>query len=148
MKLHSRQSESVLTEEEEPDIIIIITEEEELSNDNTEGAASPPTSPSASRRPLTTYIKSVSIESDGPEQTPNLLDSKTKTVDYISAGCQDGPLVEEEVDEDDEEGDEFGHMLTPLPACSLFSERMEPQIIGKLTLDAVRIDCSSLFENC
>uniref|UniRef100_A0A3Q2YYP4 Interleukin-12 receptor subunit beta-2-like n=1 Tax=Hippocampus comes TaxID=109280 RepID=A0A3Q2YYP4_HIPCM len=146
MKLHSRQSESVLTEEEEPDIIIIITDEEELSNHNTEGAASTPTSPSASRRPLTTYIKSVSIESDGPEQTRTLLNSKTKTVDYISAGCQDGRLVEEEVDGDDE--DEFGHMLTPLPACCLFNERMEPQIIGKLTLDAVRIDCSSLFENC
>ncbi|XP_077390450.1 interleukin-12 receptor subunit beta-2-like [Festucalex cinctus] len=128
MKLQAQHSDAVPTVEEEL-IINLITDAEELSNHNTGAAVSPPTDPSTPRRPLATYLKSDSHESDSSEQTQASLASNNATANYLSAPRQEAHLAEEEEDVDEE-------------------EPMEPQIIGTLTLDAVRIDCSNLFENC
>uniref|UniRef100_A0A3P9LHS3 Interleukin 12 receptor, beta 2a n=1 Tax=Oryzias latipes TaxID=8090 RepID=A0A3P9LHS3_ORYLA len=74
--------------------------------------------------PLTTYIKSLSHDSD-----------TNTTVDYISS---DGPGNME----DGEEEEAFEDMSF-LPSHSIFLTEML-QFDGKLTLDAVKIDCSDL----
>ncbi|RVE74004.1 hypothetical protein OJAV_G00037020 [Oryzias javanicus] len=73
---------------------------------------------------LTTYIKSLSHDSD-----------TNTTVDYISS---DGP----ENMEEREDEDVFGGMSF-LPSQSIFFTEML-QFDGKLTLDAVKIDCSDM----
>ncbi|XP_061539107.1 interleukin-12 receptor subunit beta-2 isoform X2 [Phycodurus eques] len=144
IKLQPQASEVVPTEEVEP-IISIITDMEEVSNHNTVEAVSSPAGPSTPRWPLTTYIKG---DSNGSEQTQASLDSSATNVDYLSTGCQERRLAMEEEDLDEEgEEEEFAQILTPLPNCSMFTEPVGPQIIGNLTLDAVRIDCSGIFEN-
>lgn len=74
--------------------------------------------------PLTTYIKSLSHDSD-----------TNTTVDYISS---DGPGNME----DGEEEEAFEDMSF-LPSHSIFLTEML-QFDGTLTLDAVKIDCSDL----
>lgn len=73
---------------------------------------------------LTTYIKSLSHDSD-----------TNTTVDYISS---DGP----ESMEEREDEDVFGGMSF-LPSHGIFFTEML-QFDGKLTLDAVKIDCSDM----
>ncbi|XP_077440549.1 interleukin-12 receptor subunit beta-2 [Vanacampus margaritifer] len=146
MMLHAQHRDAVPTVEEEP-INNIITDVEELSNHNTEAAASPPAGPSTPRRPLTTYLKSDSHESDGSEQTQTSLNSNTATANYLSARREEEEAAAAQLAEEEEEFAQMMTMMPLLPACSLFSEPMEAQIIGTLSLDKVQIDCSSLFEN-
>ncbi|XP_061682287.1 interleukin-12 receptor subunit beta-2 isoform X2 [Syngnathoides biaculeatus] len=122
MNLQHRMSEAVPIEEEEEPIISIITDVEELSNH-------------------TTYMKSDSHDS---EENQASLDSSTINANYLSTGCQGRRLASEEEDPDEEGEDE--EMLTP--DRSLFTEPLGTQIVGNLTLDAVRFDCGGLFENC
>ncbi|XP_038151253.1 interleukin-12 receptor subunit beta-2 [Cyprinodon tularosa] len=85
--------------------------------------------------PLTTYIKSLSHDSDSSCQ----ISSDTSTIiDYISSHGQENL---ENYDQDDEEFPEMQFF----PSLSLL---MEPVGCGgKLTLDAVKIDCSDFFQN-
>ncbi|MEQ2192476.1 hypothetical protein XENOCAPTIV_012155 [Xenoophorus captivus] len=86
--------------------------------------------------PLATYIKSLSHDSDSSSHTQTSLDT---TVDYISSH---GQVNLDNYDEEDEE--EFPEMQF-FPSLSIL---MEPLGFGgKLTLDAVKIDCSDFFQN-
>ncbi|KAM4740015.1 interleukin-12 receptor subunit beta-2 [Anableps anableps] len=88
--------------------------------------------------PLTTYIKSLSHDSDSSSHTQTSLDTNT-TVDYISSHGQDNL---DNYDQEDEE--EFPDMQF-FPSLSIL---MEPVVFGgKLTLDTVKIDCSDFFQN-
>ncbi|MEQ2175550.1 hypothetical protein GOODEAATRI_018988, partial [Goodea atripinnis] len=86
--------------------------------------------------PLATYIKSLSHDSDSSSHTQTSLDT---TVDYISSH---GQVNLDNYDEEDEE--EFPEMQF-FPSLSIL---MEPVGFGgKLTLDAVKIDCMDFFQN-
>ncbi|XP_035997286.1 interleukin-12 receptor subunit beta-2 [Fundulus heteroclitus] len=86
--------------------------------------------------PITTYIKSFSHDSDSSDQTQ---ESEETNVDYISSHEQENL---QNCDQEDEE--EFPEMHF-FPSLSIF---MEPAGFGgKLTLDAVKIDCSDFFQN-
>lgn len=88
--------------------------------------------------PLTTYIKSLSHDSDTSGHTQTSLDTNM-TVDYISSHGQEN--LNNSIQEDDEEFPEMQFF----PSLSLL---MEPVGLGgKLTLDAVKIDCGDLFQN-
>lgn len=88
---------------------------------------------------LTTYIKSFSHDSDSSDHTQTSLDTNT-TISYISFhGLGNLDSYEQEEEEEEEEP---VHFFPSLSIC------MEPLDLGeKLTLDAVKIDCSDFFRN-
>ncbi|XP_029285739.1 interleukin-12 receptor subunit beta-2 [Cottoperca gobio] len=134
---------SVTAEEDEP----ILVDVEELPKQSIDICAnvssqlprqtslSPETEPAALLYPLTTYIKSFSHDSDNSDQPQTSLDTNT-TGDYLSSH---GP------GDMDEEDQEFVDMLGFFPSHNFFMEH--PEFGGKLTLNAVKIDCSDLFQN-
>lgn len=85
---------------------------------------------------LTTYIKSFSHDSDSSNHTEDSLDTNT-TGGYIS--LQGSGNLDTCHQEEEEEPMHF------FPSLSLFTDPLE--LRGKLTLDAVKIDCSDFFQN-
>ncbi|XP_041861134.1 interleukin-12 receptor subunit beta-2 [Melanotaenia boesemani] len=144
MNLQSPAVDSTLTYNEET----ILVDVEELSNQDT--VTSKPTihsllppltnpSPKKKRYPiLTTYLKSISHDSDeSSDHTQTSLGTNT-TAGYIS------PNTMENEDDEFSDGDDFSP-TSIFPSNSFF---FEPLIsTGKLTLDAVKIDCSEFFES-
>nr|XP_020467896.1 interleukin-12 receptor subunit beta-2-like [Monopterus albus]XP_020467897.1 interleukin-12 receptor subunit beta-2-like [Monopterus albus]XP_020467898.1 interleukin-12 receptor subunit beta-2-like [Monopterus albus] len=88
--------------------------------------------------PLTTYIKSFSHDSDSSDHTQTSLDTNT-TVEYISSHGL------EIMAEEDQEDEEFGEMLGSPHSHNILMEPLD--FGGKLTLDAVKIDCSDFFQS-
>lgn len=157
MNLQLQLSNSSVTAEEEEPILVDV---EELPKQNSDICAptddssqlppqtglSPETEPVTLLYPLTTYIKSFSHDSDSSDHTQTSLDTNT-TVDYISShepGGMDEEDQQEEEEEEDEE-DEFVEMLGFFPSHNSFIEPLD--FGGKLTLSAVKIDCSDFFQN-
>ncbi|CAK6955179.1 interleukin-12 receptor subunit beta-2 [Scomber scombrus] len=148
MNLPLQLSDSSFTEEDEP---ILVDVEElpkqicDISAPTNVSSQLPETQPATLLYPLTTYIKSFSHDSDSSDQTHTSLETNT-TIDYISSHGL-GNMDEEDQEEEEkmEEEEEFVEVLGFLPSHNAF---MEPLMFGgKLTLDAVKIDCSSFFEN-
>uniref|UniRef100_A0A3Q1GX05 Interleukin 12 receptor, beta 2a n=1 Tax=Acanthochromis polyacanthus TaxID=80966 RepID=A0A3Q1GX05_9TELE len=150
MSLMPQQSNSsASTEEEEP----ILVDVEELPKQSSavsmqtnvssplppQTDLNPGTDPATLLYPLTTYIKSFSHDSDSSDQTQTSLDTNS-TVDYISSH---GPGNLGEEDEEEEE-EEFADMNF-FPSHNIFLDSLE--FGGKLTLDAVKIDCSDFFQS-
>lgn len=140
MKLQLQTSISSVTAEEDP----ILVEVEELPQQRCDARApgsssqppsparlSPTSKPDVLLYPGTTYIKSFSHDSSSSKQTS--LDTNT-TVDYISAH-------EPEQEEEEEEEELIGFF----PSHDFVLEPLE--FGGKLTLDAVKINCGELFLN-
>uniref|UniRef100_A0A8C2XIZ9 Interleukin 12 receptor, beta 2a n=1 Tax=Cyclopterus lumpus TaxID=8103 RepID=A0A8C2XIZ9_CYCLU len=134
-------------EEEEP----ILVDVEELpkqsaapadvsssSSSSSSEVPSPETEPAAALYPPTNYIKSFSHDSDGSDHTQTSMDTNA-TVDYISSHV----LGSTEEEEEEEEEEEFAGLLGFFPSHGVFTEPME--FGGKLTLNAVKIDCSDFF---
>ncbi|TKS74770.1 Interleukin-12 receptor subunit beta-2 [Collichthys lucidus] len=145
MNLQLQHSNSTVTEEEEEPILVDVEELPKQSSDPhappDDSSQSPPqTSPSPMSTllypALTTYIKSYSHDSDSSDQTQTSLDT---TIDYISSHGM-GNLDEE--DQEDEE--EFTGMLGFFPSNIVLDSL---SFGGKLTLDAVKIDCNDFFQN-
>lgn len=151
MNLQLQLSNTSITEEEEEPILVDV---EELPKQNSDVSKptnvssqllpqislSPETKPATPLYPLTTYIKSFSHDSDSSDHTQTSLDTNT-TVDYISSHGM-GSMEEEE---DQEEEEQFAEMLGFFPTHNVFTEPLS--FGGKLTLDAVKIDCSGFFQN-
>lgn len=146
MNLQLQQSNSsVTTEEEEP----ILVEVEELPKQSSgvssqlppQTGPSPATEPATLLYPLTTYIKSFSHDSDSSDHTQTSLDTNT-TGDYISSH---GPGNMDEEDQEEEEDEEFAEMLGFFPSHNIVIGPLG--FGGKLTLDAVKIDCNGFFQN-
>ncbi|XP_034440081.1 interleukin-12 receptor subunit beta-2 isoform X1 [Hippoglossus hippoglossus] len=146
MNLQQQRSNSSTTEEEEEPILVDIEELPRQSGDiSTSTNASSQLPPQISLSldvtppyPATTYIKSLSQDSDSSDHT------QSTTVDYISShGLGD---MEEDQEEEDQEEEEEEEMLGFFPSHHLFSGPMG--FGGKLTLDAVKIDfCSDFFQD-
>ncbi|XP_037624766.1 interleukin-12 receptor subunit beta-2 [Sebastes umbrosus] len=157
MNLQLQLSNSSVTAEEEEPILVDVEELPKQSSDicaptddssqlPPQTGLSPETEPVTLLYPLTTYIKSFSHDSDSSDHTQTSLDTNT-TVDYISShepGGMDEDDQEEEQEEEDEE-DEFVEMLGFFPSHNSFIEPLDFR--GKLTLSAVKIDCSDFFQN-
>lgn len=151
LNIELQLSSSMETEEEQEPILVDV-EELPRPRDNTlvikvgssplhrETSLSPDAEPETLLYPLTTYIKTFSHDSDGSEQTHTSMDTNT-TVDYISSHSPEN-LYEE--DEDVEREEEFADIHFS-PSQNIFMESL--QFGGKLTLDAVKIDCSNFFQN-
>lgn len=130
------------SESREEEKLILVEELPKQSSDDPASRtmfsrATPPTSLSCETAPVipATYIKSFSHDSDSSDHTHSSLDT---TVDYISSH-EPGNF-----DEEDEEEKEFTDMPF-IPSHNMFTE---PLVFGgKLTLDAVKIDCSGFFQN-
>lgn len=145
MNLQLQLSISSRTEDEEP----ILVDVEELPKPSSnirktsnvslvppESSPSPLTEPASLISPLTNYIKSFSHDSDSSDHTHTSLDTNT-TVDYISShslGTMDEEDQEEEVEEE---------MLGFLPSHGIVIGPLG--FGGKLTLDAVKIDCNDFL---
>lgn len=147
MNLPLQLSNSSTTEEDEP---ILVDVEElprqvcDISAPTNVSSQPPETQPATLLYPLTTYIKSFSHDSDSSDHTHTSLETNT-TIDYISSHGL-GNMDEEDQEEEErmEEEEEFAEVLGFFPSHNAF---MEPLMFGgKLTLDAVKIDCSN-FEN-
>lgn len=146
MNLQLQPSNSSATEEEEEPILVNVEELPKQSSDihtptDVSSQLLPQTSlshtdPATPLYPITTYIKSFSQDSDSSNHTQTSLDTNT-TIDYISSH---GPGNMDE--EDQEEDEEFVEMLGFFP-----SHNIVMGFGGKLTLDAVKIDCNDLFQN-
>lgn len=85
--------------------------------------------------PAATYTKSFSHDSDSSDRTQTTVDPNV-VVEYISTHEPADPYEEEEEDDD---------MMTFFSSHNTFTEPIE--FGGKLTLDAVRIDCSNIFQD-
>lgn len=149
MKLQLQLSNCSITEEEEEEEDPMVVDVEELPKQSRDGDSSPEvtaqllakthqscdTKPDVSLYPVTTYIKSFSHNSDSSSNTETSGETGT-TVDYI-ASHGPGHMDEEYLDEDEDE-DNFGFTMDffPAPIKGL-------QIGGKLTLDAVKVNCSN-----
>lgn len=96
----------------------------------------------ASPYPVTTYIKSFSHSSDSSSHTETSGETRT-TVDYISSHGP-GPMDEEYLDEDEDE-EHFGFTVDFFPSHSRAIKGL--QVGGTLTLDAVKVNCSDLFQS-
>ncbi|XP_075943613.1 interleukin-12 receptor subunit beta-2 [Anarhichas minor] len=149
MNLHLQLSNSSVTEEEDEPILVNVEELPKQSGDVCaptdvssrllpQTSLSPETEPATALYPLTNYIKSFSHDSDSSDHTQTSLDTNT-TVDYISSHG----LGNMEEEEEEEEEEEFAEMLGFFPSHNIFIEPME--FGGKLTLNAVKIDCSDFF---
>ncbi|XP_041646819.1 interleukin-12 receptor subunit beta-2 isoform X2 [Cheilinus undulatus] len=139
---------SITEEEEEP----ILVDVEELPNLSSETCSSPVDSTQLSSEtgltplmeqttlhyPLTTYIKSLSHDSDTSDKTETSLDTNS-TIDYISSHGLG------EIDEEDQEEEEFPQTMGFFSSHNIFMGSLE--FGGKLTLDAVKIDCTDFFQN-
>ncbi len=151
MNLQLQLGDSSGAEEEEP----ILVDVEELPQSSSDipptdmtsqlpphNSLSPFTEPDTIISPLTTYIKSFSHDSDCSDQTQTSLDTNT-TVDYISSHGM-GIMDEEDQEEDEEDNEvEFAEMLGFLPSHNIVLGT--PGFGGKLTLDAVKIDCNDFL---
>lgn len=150
MNLQLQLSNSTVTEEEEEPILVDV---EELPRQNNASSKStnvsslllhpqtclgPDTQPATPLYPPTTYIKSFSHDSDSSDHTQTSLDMNT-TVEYISSHALDLS------DEEDPEVEEESVDVHFFPSHNTFIEPLE--FGGKLTLDAVKIDCSDIFLN-
>ncbi|XP_071751860.2 interleukin-12 receptor subunit beta-2 [Centroberyx gerrardi] len=155
MDLQLQLSDSVTEEENEPIIVDVEELHEESRNNSTPAADASPllcpqtglsraTQPAPPLYPQTSYIKSFSHDSDSSDHTHTSLDTNT-TVDYISShGPLDG-IEDEDEEEEEDEREECMEVLGFFPSHNAF---MDPLVFGgKLTLDAVKIDCGSFFEN-
>ncbi|XP_076578979.1 interleukin-12 receptor subunit beta-2 [Chaetodon auriga] len=151
MKLQLQPSNSNVTEaaeEEEEPILVDVEELPKPSSDiDTDVSSqlppqtrlSPLTESTMLLSPLTTYIKSLSHDSDSSYHTQTSLDT---TVDYISSHGM-GNMDEEDQEEEDQE--EFAEMLGFFPSLNMVTGPLA--FGGKLTLDAVKIDCNDFFQN-
>lgn len=150
MNLQLQLSNSSFTEEEEVLILVDVEEVPKQNSDTststnissqlpTQISLSPETEPATLPYPLTTYIKSLSHDSERSDQTQTSLDTNT-TTDYISSHG-----LENMEEDDQEEEEEFAEMLGFFPSHNVFIEPLG--FGGKLTLDAVKIDCSDFFKN-
>ncbi|XP_053285862.1 interleukin-12 receptor subunit beta-2 [Pleuronectes platessa] len=139
MNLQQQHSNSSTTEEEEEPILVDIEELPRQSGNISTSQLPPQISQSLDATPpypATTYIKSLSHDSDSSDHT------QSTTVDYISSHCL-GDMEEDQEEEDQEEEEE---RLGFSPSHHLFSGPMS--FGGKLTLDAVKIDfCSDFFQD-
>ncbi|CAG5864611.1 unnamed protein product [Menidia menidia] len=127
MNLQLPSGNSTLTDKEEETLLVDV---EELFAQQLLPPAGP--GPETELYPaLTAYIKSFSHDSDSTDHTHSSLDT---TVDYISSH---GPGLADDGDEDEDE--DFA-ALDFFPSHNVFLEPLE--LGGKLTLDAVRIDCA------
>ncbi|XP_072245926.1 interleukin-12 receptor subunit beta-2 isoform X2 [Leuresthes tenuis] len=142
MNLQLPSGNSTLTEKEEETILVDVEELFKQSSDTPASVSSqllplPSLSPETELYPtLTTYIKSFSHDSESSDHTQTSLDT---TVDYISST---GPGIMDDVNQEEEE--EFAD-LHFFPSHNIFIDTLE--FGGKLTLDAVKIDCSGFFES-
>ncbi|KAF7665254.1 hypothetical protein LDENG_00149550 [Lucifuga dentata] len=150
MNLQLQLSNSTVTEEEDELITVDVEELHEQSGDISIPASDgsspllPHTSlgPKIEPAPVLSYIKSFSHDSDSSDQTQTSLDTNT-TVDYISSH---GP--ENEIEDDVDQGDQeefMGEVMGFFPSLNVFMDPLK--FGGKLTLDAVKIDCSSFFQD-
>ncbi|KAA8590054.1 hypothetical protein FQN60_013419 [Etheostoma spectabile] len=148
MNLQLLLSNSSVTEEEEEPILVDVEELPKQSSDicpltlSPQTSRSPESTPARLAYPLTTYIKSFSHDSDSSDHTQTSLDTNT-TVGYISSHGPEN--MDEESQEEDEDEEEFVGMLGFFPSPNIFMEPLE--FGGKLTLSAVKIDCSDIFKN-
>lgn len=151
LNIKAQLSSSVETEEEQEPILVDVEELPRPRDDapvlnvgasplRRETSLGPDAEPEALLYPVTTYIKSFSHDSDTSEQTHTSVDTNT-TVDYISSHSPEN-LCEE--DEDGEREGEFADIHFS-PSQNIFMESL--QFGGKLTLDAVKIDCSNFLQN-
>ncbi|XP_078115485.1 interleukin-12 receptor subunit beta-2 [Sander vitreus] len=149
MNLQLPPSNSSVTKEEEEPILVDVEELPKQSSDICTLTLSPQTSRSPESElatlayPLTTYIKSFSHDSDSSDHTQTSLDTNT-TVGYISSHRPEN-MDEEYQEEEEEEEEEFVDMLGFFPSHNIFTEPLE--FGGKLTLNAVKINCSDIFQN-
>lgn len=143
MNLQLPLSNSSVTKMEEETILVDV---EELPGPTGDASSQllpqtglrPDTGPTSPLYPLTSYIKSFSQDSDSSDYTQTSRDTNT-TDDYISSrGLRN---MDEEEDEEEEE-EEFPSMHF-FPSHNIFVEPLE--FGGKLTLDAVKIDCGDVF---
>lgn len=150
MNLQLQLSNSSATKEEEEPILVEVEELPKQTSDTStpenvplqypsQSVLSPETEPTTLLYPLTTYIKSFSHDSNSSDHTETSLDTNT-TVDYISSH---GPGNMDEDDQEEEE--EFAEVLDFFPSHNVVMEQLD--FGGKLTLDAVKIDCSDFFQN-
>lgn len=147
MNLQVQLSNSSASKEEDEPILVEVEELPKQISDATpenvtlqypsQSVLSPATGPAKLLYPLTTYIKSLSHDSNSSDHTETSLDTNT-TVDYISSH---GPG---NMDEEDQE-EEFAEVLDFFPSHNIFMEQLD--FGGMLTLDAVKIDCSDFFQN-
>ncbi|XP_027884690.1 interleukin-12 receptor subunit beta-2 [Xiphophorus couchianus] len=150
MNLHLPSHNSSFTDPEEETILVDVEElcrrMGDSSSPRSDRSAFPPKSCEGQETelsallypPLTTYIKSLSHDSDSSGHTQTSLDTNM-TVDYISSHGQDNLDNSDQEDEEEFPGMQF------FPSLSIL---MEPVGFGgKLTLDAVKIDCGDFFQN-
>lgn len=153
VNLQLQLSNCSLTEEEKDPIVVDV---EELPKQGRNGDSSPGVTahllpkthqscdpkPEVSLYPVTTYIKSFSHNSESSSNTETSGETGT-TVDYISSHGP-GHMDEEYLDED-EDDDDFGFPMDFFPSHGTAIKGL--QIGGKLTLDAVKVNCSNYFES-
>ncbi|KAM4629561.1 interleukin-12 receptor subunit beta-2 isoform 2-T2 [Polymixia lowei] len=153
MNLQLQLSDSSLLEDE-PVVADVEEMPEESSINFTQGGVAidassrllqpsltPLTEPAAPPYTQTTYIKSFSHDSDNSGHTYSSEDTNM-TFDYISSH-EPGNGIEDE--ENEEVEGECMEVLDFLPSRNVF---MDPLAFGgKLTLDAVKINCSDFWEN-
>lgn len=156
MKLQLQLSNCSITEEEEEEEDPIVVDVEELPKQGHDGDSPPEvtaqllakthlsgdTKPEVCPYPVTTYIKSFSSNSDSSSNTEASGETGT-TVDYISSH-RPGHMDEEYLDEDEDE-DNFGFTMNFFPSHGTAIKGL--QIGGKLTLDAVKVNCSNDFQS-
>lgn len=141
MNLQLPLSNSSMTKMEEETILVDVEELPGLTSDASsqllpQTSLSPDAEPTSPPYPLTSYIKSFSHDSDSSDYTQTSRDTNT-TDDYISShGLRN-------MDEEDEEEDEEFASMHFFPSHNIFVEPL--QLGGKLTLDAVKIDCGDFF---
>lgn len=149
MKLQLQPSNSSVTEAEEEPILVDVEELPKPSRDirtdapsqlSPQTSLSPSTEPATALSPPTTYIKSLSHDSSSSYHTQTSLDT---TVDYISS--HGAGNMDEEDQEEDEDDEEFAEMPGFFPSHSIVTEPLG--FGGKLTLDAVKINCNDFFQN-
>ncbi|KAI3368932.1 hypothetical protein L3Q82_025903 [Scortum barcoo] len=152
MNLQLQLSNSTVNEGEEEPILVDVEELPRQSSDTQTPAdvtphLHPQTSLSHSMEPVTplypptTYIKSFSHDSDSSDHTQTSMDTNT-TAYYISSHGL-GTMDEEDFQEDEEEDGEFVNKLGFFPSDNIFTEPLD--FGGKLTLDAVKINCNDFF---
>lgn len=152
MNLQLQLSNSTLTEEEDEPIVMDVEELHEHNRDisipavaasdvSSQLFSQTSLSPKTEPAPVLSYIKSFSHDSDSSDQTQTSLDTNT-TVDYISSH-----EPENGIEDDEDQGDQemFMEVTDFFPSLNVFMDPLE--FGGKLTLDAVKIDCSEFFQD-
>lgn len=142
INLQFQLSNSSFIQEDEPILVDVEELPKQSSDISTPTSVSSQLLPQTSMSPeypLTTYIKSFSHDSDSTSLTQTSLDTNT-TVDYITS---DGAGNMDEDDQEEEE--EFVEVTGFFPSHNVFMEQLA--FGGKLTLDAVKIDCGNFFQD-